>query len=375
MRVLLDCRMASWSGVGRYVTGLARALAARADVELVEVCAAGETPPAAPGFLVRAVSANRSPLSLRGAAELGTLISEVKPDLVHCPQFPTPWPIQVPLVVTLQDLIPLTFTASMPSAVKRLVYRLWNARAADAADRLIVPSQATARDVGRFFPSAQGKVSVTPYAVDDFSTGAATALTGRLAEPASGPYLLAMGNTRPHKGIPTLLRAFGILAPSFPDLRLLLVGEEPVGYLQHSLRGVPPEMAERIAFTGRVTDEQLRTLYGSAVAFICPSHYEGFGFPPLEAMALGAPVVCAQATSLPEVVGNAALLFPPGEQGMLATTIAHLLRDPVRQRELSLAGRAQAARFSWQDTATATVHIYTEVLRERDASSAGWVET
>ena len=130
MRVLLDCRMTGWSGIGRYTAGLARALAARADVELIQVCCSGENPPAPPGFLVRAVAATAHPFSVRGALELGRLVRKTDPDLVHCAHFPTPLPVQVPLVVTLHDLIPLMVPASMPSLARRLAYRLWNARAA-----------------------------------------------------------------------------------------------------------------------------------------------------------------------------------------------------------------------------------------------------
>jgi len=372
MRVLLDCRMAGWSGVGRYTTGLARALAARADVELIEVCAAGEAPPAPSGFLVRTVTAAAHPFSVRGAMELGSIARKTAPELVHCPHFPTPLPVEVPLVVTLQDLIPLTVPGSMPSLAKRTAYRLWNARAISAADSVITPSRATAADVVRLFPAAEDKLVVTPYAADDFSSGPVARLTGRLAQLTSAPFVLAMGNTKPHKDLPTLLNAFGIVAPSFPDLHLLLVGSEPSGYLPSQLKGVPSDLSDRVTFTGPVDDSELRTLYAGARVFVCPSRYEGFGFPALEAMAFGAPVVCAEAASLPEVVGEAALLFPAGEQGRLATAMAHVLRDPGLRHNLAAVGRARAAQFAWSDTAAATVAVYSAVLHGRDVSALGW---
>src|SRR5450759_843720 len=154
MRVLLDCRMASWSGVGRYTTGLARALAARDDVELVQVCAVGADPSVGPGAGVAVVTAAVHPFGVRGALELGRLARKVKPDLVHCPHFPTPALVRGPLVVTLHDLTPLLVSGVMPSAAKRVVYRRWNARAARLADRVVVPSRATAADVERLFPAA-----------------------------------------------------------------------------------------------------------------------------------------------------------------------------------------------------------------------------
>jgi len=263
----------------------------------------------------------------------------------------------------------------MPSAVKRVVYRRWNARAARLAGRIIVPSRATAADVTRLFATARGKLAVTTEAADDFSSGPSGPLTGMLAHLASPPYLLSMGNTKPHKDLATLLRAFAQLATSGPDLRLLLVGAEPPGYLGVALAGVPPDVRARVAFTGRVSDAELRTLYAGALAFAFPSRYEGFGLPPLEAMALGvglppleamalgAPVVCADAASLPEVVGDAALLFPAGNAAALAAALSRVLDDPALHERLSQAGRERAAQFTWERTAAATVAVYREALQ------------
>lgn len=372
MRVLLDCRMASWSGVGRYTSGLARALAARADIELVQVCAAREDPPVNPGFLVRTVTASAHPFSLRGALELGRLARASSPDLVHCLQFPTPAPLQAPLVVTLHDLLPLVVPGVMPSLAKRTVYRLWNKRAVDSADALIVPSSTTAADVSRYFDAARERLVVIPEAADDFSSGRVGPLSARLAGLTSNPYLLSMGNTKPHKDLPTLLAAFAVLAPLFTSLHLLLVGLEQPGYLQTELTESPPDVRSRVSSTGRVTDAELRALYAGALAFVFPSRYEGFGLPPLEAMASGAPVVCSDASSLPDVVGDAALVFPAGDQSGLTEALRRVLRDPALRERLAAEGRKQAARFTWAKTAAKTVAVYAKVLGERKASSSGW---
>jgi alpha-1,3-rhamnosyl/mannosyltransferase len=228
---------------------------------------------------------------------------------------------------------------------------------------VIVPSRFTAADVERLFPAARGKLVVTAEAADDFSSGPVGPLTGVLADLASPPHLLSMGNTKPHKDLPTLLRAFARLAPSRSNLRLLLVGAEPRGYLDEKLAGVSPDVRARVAFTGRVDDAGLRGLYAGAAAFVFPSRYEGFGLPALEAMALGAPVVCADAASLPEVVGEAALLFPAGDSDRLAEALTRLLDDPALSESLSRAGRERAAQFTWERTASATVAVYREALK------------
>ena len=363
MRVLLDCRMATWSGVGRYTTGLARALSAIDDIQLVQVCASGETPPVTAGPRAQVLTTSASPLGARGAVELGRLVRKAKPDLVHCPHFPTPAPMRGPLVVTLHDFAPLQVAGVMPSALKRAVYRRWNARAVRLADRLVVPSRATEGNLVALFPTAHGKLAVTPEAADDFSSGPIGPLSGKLAQVASTPYLLSMGNTKPHRDLPTLLRAFARLAPAAHDLRLLLVGSEPPGYLDAKMVDLPPDIRARASFTGRVKDAELRALYAGAAAFIFPSRYEGFGLPPLEAMAFGAPVVCADATSLPEVVGDAALLFPVGDAEVLARVLARVLDDATLREHMSRAGRDRAAQFTWERTSAATVAVYRQALQ------------
>jgi alpha-1,3-rhamnosyl/mannosyltransferase len=320
------------------------------------------------------VAASAHPFHVRGALELERLARQAKPDLVHCPHFPTPMPVRGPLVVTLHDLTPLVAPGAMPSAARRLVYRAWNARAARLASRIVVPSRATAADVTRLLAAARGKLAVTAEAADDFVSGPSGPLAGTLADLAASPYLLSMGNTKPHKDLPTLLRAFAQLAPARPELRLLLVGAEPPGYwgavLGGAPAGVPPDVRAHVAFTGPVTDAELRSLYARASAFVFPSRYEGFGLPPLEAMALGAPVVCADAASLPEVVGDAALLFPAGDVAALARTIARVLDDPALRERLSLAGRERAMQFTWARTAAATVAVYHEALQQFAARRA-----
>jgi len=119
----------------------------------------------------------------------------------------------------------------------------------------------------------------------------------------------------------------------------------------------------RVAFTGPVSDAELRALYVGASVFVFPSRHEGFGLPPLEAMSLGAPVVCADAASLPEVVGDAALLFAPGDAAALATALSRVLDDPALRERLSRAGRERAAQFTWERTAAGTVAAYREALR------------
>jgi glycosyltransferase involved in cell wall biosynthesis len=353
--------MASWTGVGRYTTDLARALAARDDIELVQVAAANERPPVAPHQGARSIVAVKHPFSLAGSRELARIAGQADADVIHCTHFPTPRPARHPLVVTIHDLMPLLVPGIMTSPVKRAVYRWWNARAAKIADAIVTPSHSTAEDVERVFPAAAGKTRVTPEAADEFATGPMGQLQSALAEVADWPYLLSMGSTRKHKDLPTLLRAFARIAPNRPELRLLLVGRDDRAFVENVLQGVPHDVSDRVLFTGRVDDPQLRTLMAGAQLFAFPSLYEGFGLPPLEAMSFGAPCVVANAASLPEVVGDAALLFPPGDDEALSAELDRLLGDPGLREQLREKGYRRAESFSWAHTAEVTVAVYHEV--------------
>jgi glycosyltransferase involved in cell wall biosynthesis len=356
MRVLLDCRMADWSGVGRYTHGLARALARRDDVELVQVVNAGAAPPVAEG---KARPAKAHPFSPLGSIELGRIARDVRPDVTHCTHFMIPFPTPHPLVVTLNDLIPLLVPGVMPSRLKRAVYRHWNGEAVTAADLIITPSAFTAGTVQREFPKAAGRTRVVLDAADDLTAGPVGTLPAGLA---SATYVLSMGNTRPHKDLPTLLRAFASLAADRPKLRLVLVGGDQPGYAASVLPGAASEITTRVTFTGPVDDAMLRALYAHAAVFACTSTFEGFGLPPLEAMGMGAPVVCSTAASLPEVVDDAALAFEAGDDATLAELVARVLDDSRVADDLRTRGLARAAALTWDAAAAATVAVYREAL-------------
>ena len=177
--------------------------------------------------------------------------------------------------------------------------------------------------------------------------------------PRGEPYILTMGNTKTHKDLPTLLDAFQRSPPRDPRLHLVLVGDEPRGYLDERLKG---ESRNRAHFTGSVDDAELRALYASAQVFAFPSLYEGFGLPPLEAMAFGRAGRCARAGSIPEVVGDAALLVKPGDARALLGALARVLDDAAVRDEMRAKGRARAKEFTWARAARQTAEVYAEVL-------------
>ncbi len=364
MRVLVDCRMADWFGVGRYTRSLVRALLRRRDIELALAVPVGSPWRGELPAGIRTMPARLSPLGPGGALELAWLTRMVKPDVVHCTHFPTPLPAsRTPLVVTLHDLIPLLEPGAMPSSFRRLVYRLHNWRAAHLASRLIAPSRATADDLEACLPAARGKVRVVHEAADDFSSGAVGPPVG---EAGSGRYLLGMASTRSHKELPTLLRAFAGLVPEFPDLALVLVGQGSQAWATSQVPALSREsVCPRVHFTGPADDAQLRALYSGAEVFVFPSRREGFGLPILEAMALGAPVACAATPVAREVGGEAAQYFRTGDAEDLAQTLRMVLGNPEQRSQFVRQGRERAAAFSWEKAAAETVSVYREALADR----------
>ena len=182
------------------------------------------------------------------------------------------------------------------------------------------------------------------------------------------PYLLYAGNVKRHKNIPRLVEAFAVLRgqlaehPLYKNLRLVLIGDTISQYPAVRQSVIQSRVEPLVRFLGFVPFETLRCFYESAAAFVFPSRYEGFGLPPLEAMACGAPVVTSNVSSLPEVVGDAAVLVNPENVFDIARGIREALLDQTMRDELIRRGRIQAARFSWDRTAREVLDIYREAV-------------
>jgi glycosyltransferase involved in cell wall biosynthesis len=185
------------------------------------------------------------------------------------------------------------------------------------------------------------------------------------------PFILYAGNIRPQKNIPRLVEAFAVVRenlaahPDYKDLRLIIIGDEISKFPAVRRAVIQSRVEHATRFLGFVPFETLRYFYESAEAFVFPSLYEGFGLPPLEAMASGTPVVTSQASSLPEVVGDAAVLVNPENVFEIARGIREVLVDLELRQKLICRGREHASRYSWRRTATEVLEIYREVGREK----------
>ena len=355
-------------GIGRYVRALAEHLPAEAAVDggaarfLVcrhpaERVAGVGLPPAAivrlpwPGRL-----ATRTWVTLRRprlpADLLGTL------DLIHATSAAVPPVRGRPLVATVHDLAFRHHPDAYPAAGRRYHDRSARIVAGEAA-RILVPSEATARDLAELYAVDRGRVAIVPLGVEPPARpdhrGAARLLHDLGVR---GPFLLAVGTLEPRKNLPRLLAAFDEVADELPDHWLVVVG--PVGW---GPRLRPTWGSVRVKLAGPVADATLHALYQRADGLAYPSLYEGFGLPVLEAMAQGTPVLTSDRSSLPEVAGDAALLVDPTDRGAVAKGLVRLIADGALRQRLKAAGPRRAAGFTWPATAAATWATYREVLR------------
>lgn len=283
-------------------------------------------------------------------------------DLVHSFANTAPGWGRYRRAVTVHDLIyriyPETHSGVLTLGLRALV-RL----AVSRSDRVIVDSQSTGDDVMRLLGAPADQVDVVPLGIGATATGVALpeADLRRELELGDRPIVLSVSAKRPHKN---LLRLIDAVASFSPEERPLLVLPGYATWHEAELRerAATRGVAADVRFLGWVSAAQLEGLYAAAACFVFPSLYEGFGLPVLEAMARGTPVACSNTSSLPEVAGDAALLFDPEDTTAIAGAVRRLLLDRVLADDLRERGQRQAERFSWERSAAATLASYRRAL-------------
>jgi glycosyltransferase involved in cell wall biosynthesis len=283
-------------------------------------------------------------------------------DVLHV-QYTAPTFCPVPVVATIHDLafehLPETFTRR-----GRAQLRLTVRRTAKRAARIATVSEFSRQDIIQTYGIAPEKVAVTYngispiYRTESESADEAAELRSRYR--IRSQYLLAVGSVQPRKNLMRLIRAYDTLRHRNPDLQmqLVLVGRHLWLFREVVREAARHARAEDIVMTGYVPERDLPALYRNALAFVYPSLFEGFGLPPLEAMACGTPVITSDVSSLPEIVGRAALLVNPYDEEEIAGAIARLMTDTELRRQLATEGAARAKQFTWQSTADKTLALY-----------------
>lgn len=348
------------TGTEGYSLSIIRALAALGQDHRYRLYFRDEPPqnllPAYPNVEYRVIHRSR----LWTHTALGSAIRHDRPDVFFVPAHVIPWPGigGTPAVVTIHDLGYLRFPGSHP-LVDRL-YLDWSTRYSARTARLVIAiSQATASDLASLNGIPRQKIRVVYSGLDEMKvTRPPEAVRERFGIP--GPYILHVGSLHPRKNLARLVEAFALIKDTVDDLSLVLAGRPGWEYdkLLAHIDGLG--LASRVILPGYVSDEERAALYQGARVYAFPSLYEGFGFPVLEAMSQGIPVVCSNTSSLPELVAGAALTVDPLDVQGLADATKRLLTDENLRRDLVERGRWRASLFSWEICARSTLDVLIE---------------
>jgi glycosyltransferase involved in cell wall biosynthesis len=374
VRIAIDARKLHDFGIGTYIRNLLKHLALiDRETEYVLLCRAQDVKVAdqlGPNF--RAVVEPSRPYSLAEQVMLPARLVAQNVSLLHEPHYVLPPLVPCRAVVTIHDCIHLMFPQYLPN---RLAYgyartNLW--AAARRAERIFTVSESSKADILRYCDVPAERIIVVYNAIDErFATPPDPEAVERVRERyrLNGPFALYAGNIKPHKNLERLIDAFDLVRRGgYERLELLIIGDQ-ISKFPRLRRAVDRhKLHKHVRFLGFVADDTLAALYRLATVFVFPSLYEGFGLPPLEAMASGTPVVTSNRSSLPEVVGDAAVLVDPYSASSIADGIQQVLSDASLRQTLSARGLARARDFSWEASIRRIHEVYMDVAAQRSSA-------
>jgi len=377
VRIAIDVRRISSFGIGTHIRNVVRTLA-RLDQEnhyvLIGISDLERDFGRLPENFLPVVFPHLE-RSVRNYFEFYEVVRKYECNLVHVPHlFWRPRYMPLPYVLTVHDLQTFLHPREGNSIFRRLFHSRLTRHALRHATRICAVSRFTRSEVSRVFGIPEERIEVLYNAIDEhFQRGHASDQDRRMIAEryqVNHPFLLYAGNIKPHKNVGRIIEAFSALKGElhkegkFPDLRLIIIGDELSQHPDLRRTVVRSGVQNDVRFLGFVPTDVLRIFYDLAKIFVFPSLYEGFGLPPLEAMAHGTPVVTSNTSSLPEVVGGAAVLVNPENVFEIMHALHRALLDqPLRER-LKQRGYEQVQRFSWEASVTRLMEIYEEAARK-----------
>jgi len=371
MRVAMDIRKLRDYGIGTYVRNIVSQIAQLdreneyvlisrpEDLEFTQTL----------GPNIRGVISTAGNYSVREQFSIPSIVRRERVDVFHAPHYVLPPLLSCPSVVTIHDCIHLMFPQYLPSRLAYTYARAFMWAATHRSAHVLTVSEASKRDILRFYRIPPDKITVAYNAIDErFNHMPADEDIARVKErfQLHDPFVLYVGNIRPHKNVERLIEAFALVRTgALANTKLLIIGDEISKYPTLRRAVHTGKLHKHVRFLGYVGRDTLAALYRLATVFAFPSLYEGFGLPPLEAMASGTPVVTSNVSSLPEVVGDAAILVDPREPTAIAHGLRRALLDPVLRSQMRARGLERAQHYSWARTTQTILRIYRETAGGR----------
>lgn len=367
MRIAIDARKLHDYGIGTYVRNLVYWLSKLEDTNTYLLLCRREDVD-----FVRSLGPRFEPLpersgnyTVRELLSIPVALARARVDLFHAPHYVVSPLTQCPFVVTIHDCIHLRFPQYLPNQLAPRYARTMMQTSARRSRRVLTVSQASKQDIVHYLRVPPDKVEVIYNALDErLATPPTKEEMARVRDryQLDSPFILYTGNIKPHKNVDRLIEAYALLRKQgVVDAKLLIIGDEVSKYPNLRRLVHRHQLHPYVRFFGFVSDEMLATLYRLATVFVFPSLYEGFGLPPLEAMAAGTPVITSNVSSLPEVVGDAALLIDPMDPQSIADAMARVIGDHQLREELVRRGHDRVRSFSWQRSVTRVRDVYQEL--------------
>jgi glycosyltransferase involved in cell wall biosynthesis len=375
VRVAIDIRRINEFGVGTYTRNAIRTLARLDNFNEYFLLGIpgklGDIEKLPDNFIT--VPTHPNEFSITSYLELNRILKLHRCDLLHVPHlFWKPQWVPCPYVVTVHDLFDHLYRVNHASWLKRNLHFEFTKRTLDRAARIFAVSNFSKKDTERLFGVSSDKIDVIYNALDDrFRQGHATDTDRKIIAEryqVTYPFLLYTGRISPHKNVVRIIEAFSALKAElqktgeYPDLKLIIIGDELSKHPDLRRAVIKSRVQNDVRFLGFVPIGVLRIFYDLAKIFVFPSLYEGFGLPPLEAMAHSTPVVTSNTTSIPEVVGNAAVMVNPENVFEIMHALHRVLVDQAVRDKLKARGVMQAQKFSWDESVRRMMQVYHEVV-------------
>jgi glycosyltransferase involved in cell wall biosynthesis len=378
VKVAIDIRRMTEFGVGTYTRNVVRALG-RLDHSneyflIGSPQKVAEIGPLPPNF--QTIPLLDDGTTTKGYLECRAILKRLNCDVVHIPHlFWMPRTLPCSYVITVHDVLEHMYRAHDRSNLRRSLHFQLTRRVLKGASRILAVSKYTKGEIEKLFGIPGARIEVVYNAIDErFLRGHATDTDRQiLAERylVTYPFLLYAGRISPHKNLVRIIEAFSALKAElekqerFPDLKLIIIGDELSKHPDLRRTVIRGGVQNDVRFMGFVPIEMLRVFYDAAKIFVFPSLYEGFGLPPLEAMAHGTPVITSNTSSLPEVVGNAAVLVNPENVFEIMRALLRVLLDQTVRDKFKQRGYEQAKKFSWDASARQILSVYEQVAGKR----------